>query len=710
MNMSLADRIRSGCGPIHRMSGGRARAPGLALLGVIASVGMVIGCGSDAAPGAGEPDAGGLPVCEERRAPSSPSTTITADEVWVDAGGAARASALAPPRSSPLPATSLVPARAPSRRLADQSTSLAVGLRILLITSSEDRASYRAPAAALQRIGVPHDVLVASTDSLDRERLYDPDGGCRYAGVILSHSGLVAEDAGGWHSTFSDQEWLLLAEYEQSCGAREVIWYARPDAEIGLTESGEFDAEASETATLTTAGAARFPYLVPESVIPIRNVYGYLSTVSDSAATVPLLESSAGDVLAAVHTRTDLTEVLALTFDSGPSSVHSQLFEYGIVEWLSRGLFIGKRRIYFSPHIDDVFLASALWSGTGGESTYRMTAGDVGHLRDWGHDLPGRLPHGSSVKIQLAFNGAGAQPAYHPDQAVVADLLAAESEFFWINHTWDHANLDAASEEMAAEEIRRNCDQAAEWGLSHFRCSDAVTPEITGLENPDAVAGLLAAGVRHVVSDASWTEDKNPSNPGSNPAPNVGRWNPLDPTLLQVPRHPTSIFFNCSNQTEEIGLYNELYRDYWGRDLTYQEILDNDADHALGYLLSYDVDPLMFHQANLRFWSQDGWHSLYTDWVDRLVDRFTELVQLPIVGLDMDAIAQVMREREALDQCGVTATWSADRTRIHLESTGACIVPITGLDAPDAGEVETYGGVPTTHVALACDSLDVDVQ
>ena len=709
MNVSVADRIRSGCGPFDRMCGRRAPALGLARLGVIASVGMVIGCGGDASPGAGETDAGGLPVCEERRAPSGPSSTIAADEVRVEAGGAARAIALAPPRSSPLPATSPRPARAPLRRLADASTPLPLGLRILLVTPSEERASYRAPAAALQRIGVPHDVLLSGSDPLDRERLYDPEGGCRYAGVILSHSGLVAEDASGWHSTLSEEEWQLLAEYEQSCGAREVIWYARPAAELGLTESGQFDAEASETATLTAAGAARFSYLVPDGAIPIRNVYGYLSAISDPATTVPWLESSGGDVLAAVHTRADLTEVLALTVDSGPSSMHSQLLEFGIVDWLSRGLFIGKRRIYLAPHIDDVFLASALWSGTGGESTYRMTAGDVGHLRAWRDGLSGRLPPGSSVRIQLAFNGAGALPATYPDQAMVQALLAAESEFFWINHTWDHANLDAASEEMAAEEIRRNCDQAAEWGLRHFSCSDAITPEITGLDNPDAVAGLLAAGVRHVVSDASRTEEDNPSNPGTNPTPNVGRWNPLDPTLLQIPRHPTSIFFDCSTQAEEVGLYNELYRDYWGRDLTYQEILDNDADHALGYLLSYDVDPLMFHQANLRFWNDGGWHSLYTDWIDRLVDRFTAQVRLPIVGLDMNAIAGVMRDREALDQCGVTATWSADRTRIHLESTGACVVPITGLDAPDAGEVETYGGVPTTHVALACDSLDVDV-
>ena len=415
-------------------------------------------------------------------------------------------------------------------------------------------------------------------------------------------------------------------------------------------------------------------------------------------------------MLAAIHSRPDGTEVLALTLDSGPLSLHSQLVEFGILQWASGGLFIGKRRTYLAPHIDDIFLQNALWSESGGEATYRMSEEDVGHLLDWSADLRSRLPGGSNVRLQLAFNGAGTLSSYYPDQSMVGALLAAERDFFWINHTWSHANLDAASENTVALEIARNCAQAEEWGLTHFRCSEAVTPEVSGLGNPDAVAGLLAAGVRHVVSDASKVEAEYPENPGSNPSPNVGRSNPIDPELFHIPRYPTNLYFNCSTPAEQVGLYNQLYRDYWGRDLTYDEIIEVDTESALSYLLSYDVDPLMFHQSNLRFRSEGAWRSLFTDWMDRLVERFTALVDLPIVGLDMDDIATVMKERAALDRCGVTATLSADRTSIHLESVGACVVPITGLDAPQAGEVEHYGDVPTTHVPLSgCDSVDVAI-
>ncbi len=684
------------------MCGGRAPALGVAFALLLAAGVIHTGCGGDD-DGAADADAA-PPTCDERLIQPQRASHFSAEPVRVRVGGAARAIALSPPRSLLLPDVK-APARTRARRAA--AMPRAVGMRVLLITPDEARASYQAAAAALQRIGVPHDLLLSSEETLDADRLYDDSGACRYAGVILSHSGLSWDDGSGWTSSFSDQEWAALAEYEQSCGAREVIWYAEPSADLGLAETGSFGEEDSETAFLNDDGAARFPYLVRGAALPITEVFGYLALVADPATTTPLLANADGGVLAAVHTRADGSEVLALLVDGGPTSLHSQLLEVGIVDWVTRGLFIGKRRIYLAPQIDDIFLASLLWSST---STYRMTKDDAGRLRAWTDDLRGRLPAGSSFRNQLAFNGAGAQTGAFADQSVVTSLRASEDEFFWINHTWDHENLDSASQDAAEEEIDKNCDQADDWGLTYFHCTEAVTPEITGLDNPDVVAGLVAAGVRHVVSDASYTEEVAPDNPGSNPSPNVGRPNPHDHSLLQVPRNPTNVFFDCSTQAEEVGLYNELYRDHFGRDLTYDEILEEDTTLALSDLLAYSVDPIMFHQANLRFWSDGAWHSLYTDWIDRLVARFTALVDLPIIGLQMSNVAQVMQERAALDRCQLSATLSADRKQIHLESIGACVVPITGLDAPAAGQVEMYAGVPTTHVTMPyCGSVDIDV-
>jgi hypothetical protein len=76
-----------------------------------------------------------------------------------------------------------------------------------------------------------------------------------------------------------------------------------------------------------------------------------------------------------------------------------------------------------------------------------------------------------------------------------------------------------------------------------------------------------------------------------------------------VPRHPTSIFYDVATPATETDEYNTIYRAYYGRDLSYEEVLDKDSEFGLFYLLQGDIDPLMFHQANLK--NYGGGRSLY---------------------------------------------------------------------------------------------------
>lgn len=671
---------------------------------------LALACGGGA--GGGDGDAGnapdGGPVCDQRLATTDDARQPPPVMRRIERGRHAYDVAPPLPRSALLPRLS-PPAR--SARVAAAASPRATAARLLLVTAEEETPSYQAARAALQRIGVPHEVLIARDAELADDLLYEADGACRFAGLILADGTVAYDDGGEWVSAFSDAEWARLASFQIACAAREVIWYGYPELDVGLVETGTFDGETHLDGGLTADGAARFDYLRAGAAVPVDSVYGFVASVSDPATTTPLLQTAEGDVLAAIHTRDDGSEVLVVTMDSGPWSVHSQLLEFGIVSWLSRGVFLGARRIYLSPHIDDVFLASALWTDGDGQPRYRMTADDVGNLVAWSAGLPDRLPAGSSVVTQLAFNGVGAQPTEYPDPSLREALLAAQDRFYWLDHTFTHDNMNEMGDGNAQLEVSQNCALGEEWQLNHFRCSELVTPEISGLDNPDALAGIAEAGVRIVVSDASLTEALNPDNPGSNPSPNVGRVNPFDDRIYQVPRHPTNIFFSASLPAEETGLYNQLYAEELGGERTYEGVLADETAVGLRRLLAYDVNPTMFHQANLRVFGGDTPHTLYTDWVDRVIERYTSLVTLPVLGLDLRQVARVMQERDAFDRCGVTATLSADRRSLHLESTRACVVPITGIDVPDAGEVERYGGVPTTYVALSeCDVREVPIQ
>ncbi len=613
-------------------------------------------------------------------------------------------------RSGPL--EPVAPARDAGRLAAGSAAD--VELRILLVSATNDEPSLEAAGGALARIGVPFTTLIATEEELTHGALWTDEGGCRYAGIILTQSELgyqVGPDT--WGSAFDDAEWQLLDEYEAACGAREVAWYAYPSESNGLELVSEFQGEDVVPVRTTAAGAERFTYLRTDAPVAIAGVWGYQSRVVDPQTTTALLQTETGEALAVVHRRPDGREVLAMTFDSSQWTRHAMLLEYGVIDWVSGGLFLGARRVYLTPQIDDVMIDTELWEGNG--VSWRMGAADVNYIADWQQALQGRLPAGSSFVTQMVFNGYGTDTAVYPDTAPIDAMRARHDEFVWVNHTWDHVNMDPMSSETARDEVADNCALAEDWGLNGFSCGALVTPEISGLQNQATVDGLLEAGVRVVVSDTSRTAEIDPGNPGDNPSFNVGRPNPVRPALYQVPRYPTTIYYNVTTVAEEVSLFNYLNRDYYGRELTYPEIIAEAVETAAYYLLGYDMDPLMFHQTNLRALTgtDQQLHSLYTDWIDAVVADYTAQVTLPVVSLPLETIAERMKERGAYDACGLTARRLSDDAgdRLELRSLGACTVPITGLDAPDAGRVELYGGVPTTFVTMeACSTATIPLE
>ncbi|HUH02791.1 MAG TPA: hypothetical protein VML75_12420 [Kofleriaceae bacterium] len=583
-----------------------------------------------------------------------------------------------------------------------------------MLTAVADEPAYGAARAALERLGAPFEVHIATTTPFSSLNLFEDDGTCRYSSVILATDMLAYYDAAydQWVSALSEQAWEMLASYEVVCGAREAIWYAYPNPDLGMTEVSTFESDEVETGTLTAEGQAMFPYLNAAAVIGVQDAWGYRAQITTPETTTPLIVTPTGEALMVKHQRLDGTEVIAITVDSASYSLHSQLLEYGVIAWLQRGLFLGERRVYLTAQMDDVYLYTDLWkigatSAEESDTSYRMTPADVSDLVAWQRAVQARLPAGSSFITHLPFNGIGTLPSAYPDTGLTSALDAVSNEFEWVNHTWDHEDMDAMTRERARAEMVANCQLADERGFSRFTCSAAVTPHVSGLDNPAAVEGMLEAGVRYVVSDTSVTAELRPGNPGTNPSHNVGRRNPIDPALFQIPRHPTNIFYSTSLPGEQVDLYNFLYRDWHGRDLTYQEIMIEETSVALSYLMTYDINPLMFHQANLRFWAGTDAqrHSLYSDWVDMLLDRYLSLVNLPVLTLPMPQIAAAMQQREAYDGCGASAVLVSDESgrRLELTTVSACVVPVTGLAAATAGSVQEYGGVTTTFVdADAC--------
>ena len=574
--------------------------------------------------------------------------------------------------------------------------------RVRLLSATGEEPAFQAARDALTRIGVPFRAVIATREDVTTNLLGDGVNACHFNAVLFATASLAYDSGGGtWVSALSPDEWTRLAAFEAQCDAREAIWYAWPSAELGMSVAGVFESTSQLTAHVRDASF--FTRVAATAEIPYRHVFGYKATILDPSRTRALVDDGAGGVLLALHEVSPGREILVSTTDHSPYLVHSLALEYDMIRWLTRGMFLGKKRAYLAPQVDDLFLDNDLWiigEGNTGAVNYRITGADLDTFLAWQDGFRARLPAGSAFTTSMAFNGAGTQPGRYDDATLLARAQAAGDDLLWINHTWNHINMDEMTYEQARDAVDENCALASTLSLPGFSCADLVTPQVSGLDNPAAVGGVLAAGVRYVVSDTSLTEAYRPHNPGSNPSFNVGRASPSNPQRYQVPRHPTFVFYDASNPAELVDEYNHIYRSYWGRDLTYEELTQVSTDYGVFYLLQGDIDPLMFHQANLRDYGAG--RSLYGDWLDAVANRFFAISTAPVQTLTQIEIGEAMKERGRLDACVASATLlvSASGRKLELRSQAGCTIPVTGLAAPSHGTVEVYGDEPTTSFTM----------
>jgi hypothetical protein len=194
-------------------------------------------------------------------------------------------------------------------------------------------------------------------------------------------------------------------------------------------------------------------------------------------------------------------------------------------------------------------------------------------------------------------------------------------------------------------------------------------------------------GVEYVVSDTS--------RPGyDSPTPNVGVVNAHQPSILMIPRRPTNLFVDVSTPDEWVEAYNAVHAAELDHRLTYDEILDRESDVLVGYLLRGEINPLMFHQANLR--AYDGQRSVLSDLLDRTLEKYDRLVDLPIASPSLDEIGRSMRQRMQYNAAAVSAQLGPGPS-LTIRARGAAIVPVTGLGA---GGSEPSGRRPVSYVEL----------
>ncbi len=605
----------------------------------------------------------------------------------------------APPSGLPNP-TKVTKTATGESLTAAKAVNIAMDLKVLVIAADGNEADLPAIQQTLDYLGTPYTTYVAAKKpgGLTNAMLIDPANSAHayYQGVILTNSYLgYAPAGGGWQSALTATEWTTLYNYETVYGIRQVSWYTYPTPAEGFnwtsTPNGVNTDTTPVVAPFTAAGKTMFgTYANTDTPVSIQYAYTYLATPMDSN-TQPLLADSAGNALAAIRTYKDtngdfLRESLFLTFDSNPNLLHNLTLSYGLINWVTNGLFLGDRHASLLAQPDDLFNENDIWTpalacGTSVENTgttYRISGNDLQALIKWQRTTQTR-PTTPGFALEMPFNGVGTSadwltsegnPAgvYQPD-TLTQQVKANQADFKWITHTYDHEDMTTMTAAATTSELQQNDTVARNLKFQRYSKKTLVTPNVSGLTNAVMLQAAYNFGVRYTITDTS--------QPGyNNPSPNAGIYNQYQPGILMVPRHPTNLYYNVSQPDQWLAEDNCLYpAGAYGHADTYAQLLDRESNMLLTYLLRGDIDPLMFHQPNLR--AYDGTHSLLGDLLDATFTKYNRIFTLPILSPSEDEVGQTMANRMAYNTSGVKAQLIG-ANKVSLTAQKDATVPVTG--------------------------------
>ena len=512
-------------------------------------------------------------------------------------------------------------------------------------------------------------------------------------------------------TALAPDEWAALDKFELTFGIRRLSDATQPSPAHGLNFATAVGPQDGQTGQLTASGQATFPYL--QGQVPIDNSstfddsFGYQATPAFAAPVFQtLLTGPNNSSYLGIFTKPDGREEMVSTVDNNQFQIHNNLLRHGMLNWVTRGYFLGHQRNYFEIQIDDIFLPDDRWSMTENKTAIdgptsapdeyqcttdptvptlpacppliRMLPTDVDRAIAW--------QTANRLVMDMTFNGGGSDEAV--EQTGAADpltekFLANKAAFRWLNHTYSHPNLDALPTATLVDEIGRNQQWAQAKGLT-IDPSEVVTGEHSGLHNPAMPAALQQTGIRWIAADSS--REPTPYAVGA---------------ARTVPRYPSNVYYNVGTWAEQLDEYNYIYLPpaLGGRCVnsatntcrsapaTQQEYITSEADIMFRHLMGNDPRPHFAHQSNL---AEDA--VLYPV-MDAVIGRYKAYFKPPLVQLTSTEIGQEMQRQ---------ANWTTTRPsgqvsgylldgQIHIENrTGAAVeVPVTG----SATIGTDYGGI-----------------
>jgi len=621
--------------------------------------------------------------------------------------------------------------------------AISVSNKILVLA----RDAYAASTATsgLQGYGIPFQVVLVPQAGITLPALSASATVGNYGGIIVV-SEVAYEYSTGWTSALTPAQWTTIYNYQTTYKVRLVRLDVFPSTDLGVTtapggggccnagveqlvsisDTSDFPtANIKTNAGVSTQGLWHYPAVITNSSIA--------KTIATFAPAGPFTTTSTAAIINDFGGRKQMVWFMGWATDWAQSC---NFLQHAFIHWMTRGVFLGKRKVYFGTQVDDMHLETAMYfpEGTG----FRSRVSDLITHQTWQTDINTRLPAGSDYFIEIGHNGngdieeavsqSGSASVCSPHEAVWYDsppdtplewqkplgtgtslwppyfstypwsLTCAKLDpvatwfnsnpnvFAHLSHTFSHLELNNATYTDAAKEIQFNkawMQQIGLWTSSKFSPAGLIPPAITGMHNGDAIRAWMDNGIEFVVGDNTRAPLRN-ANPFWPLTTNVADNGYAG--LKVIPRWATTIYYNCAFQNCTL----KEWIDTSGGSGDFNNLLVDARATNTRYLLGLRPDPYMFHQANMRandvetitVGSVTGRLSLLQIWVELITQEMVRLTNWPMVTLKHDDIGAVFVNRETLDNCNpsLVYNYSTDNTKIVSVTVSAngnsCGVPV----------------------------------
>ncbi|KAF2728798.1 hypothetical protein EJ04DRAFT_590727 [Polyplosphaeria fusca] len=585
----------------------------------------------------------------------------------------------------------------------------------LLVLSREPNATNSA-TLLLQGYGIPYQVVDLSLPGAGFPQLNSSSSAGNFGGVVAV-SGRDYAGSDDWKTVLSAKQWQEIYTYQESFGVRLVRLNAWPSSDYGVDTAGakvttDLPVSVSDATQFTTAN------LVSGASMNTVGITKYPAKITNSSLATEIAQfSSTSKSTAAVINKFSSgreQQVWFMTFAPG-TSTSSALLSHAWIHWITRGVYLGFRRVYLNTQVDDVFVETELYQTN---KPYRIKPDDFKEHVTWMKEINGKLPAGSKYVIELGHNGNGnieaaVEKDYNNDPAVCdpqegieyatqtdgpleihkpigtgkdlwdrkwrsfgwskkcQQLDALETYFadktnmnayFHVSHTFTHEDETNATYADVVKEITWNQEWFKRVGFTddasapNFSPHGLIPPGITGLHNGDAIRAWVENGIIHAVGDNARPVLMDRTDRKS-------PYHPLDTTVTEngytgayiIGRFGSTIYYNCDLPDCD----NTEWKTIAAGSGDFNAQLAYERDVNTPYLIGLRWDPYMFHQANMRISDTskitllgvNKKWSLLMAWVESVMGEYLRLAQWPVITLKHDDIAQAIINRRIRDNC-----------------------------------------------------------